>query len=393
MSELSVVILILSGVVLLLLLALLRTQRELKGERENSIRSREKLSAIEAELTITHSKLAESQGELSLKFKSMADAVVKESSDYLRESNLVQMQSVLTPLREHIHQFESRVVSRHESELAGRAELRGELQKLQNLNQQLGREAQGLVQALKGDNKQQGNWGEMVLEKVLERSGLTCGVEFEREVVTSNFEGDRIRPDVVIKLPEGKHLIIDSKVSLISYETYSSADSVEERDRALAAHIISIKRHIKTLSEKYYQSAASLNSPDFVLMFMPIESSFSAALKVDEDIFSLAWDKKIVIVSPTTLLATLKTVESIWRQENQTKNALAIARESGALYDKFVAFVEDMDKVERSLEVTMKHHRSALNKLSTGRGNLVKRAESIKEMGAKTTKALPEQYR
>jgi DNA recombination protein RmuC len=250
-------------------------------------------------------------------------------------------------------------------------------------------EANNLTKALKGDVKKQGNWGEVILERILERSGLTEGREYEKQVSVISENGLRFQPDVVIHLPDQKHIVVDSKVSLVAYERLVNIEPDKDRSAFVKEHLLSIRTHIKILSEKHYQNAQGFNSPDFVLLFVPIESSFSIAVQEDHDLFSYAWDNKVVIVSPSTLLATLRTIASIWQQENQTRNALEIARQSGALYDKFVSFIADIESIGRSIESTRKTYDQATNKLYIGAGNLVKRAENIKKLGAKTTKEMP----
>lgn len=268
--------------------------------------------------------------------------------------------------------------------------MRAELKKLYDLNSKISEEANNLTKALKGDVKKQGNWGEVVLERILERSGLNEGTGgYQRQFAENSEEGKRILPDIVINLPDNKHIIIDSKVSLISYERAVNAATETERLTYLKDHILSVKNHIKSLSAKHYQTAPKLNSPDFVLLFMPIESSFGVAIQEDHELFSFAWDLKVVLVSPSTLLATLRTIASIWQQENQTRNALEIARQSGALYDKFVGFITDMEKIGRGISNVQGNYNDAMNKLQTGSGNLVGRIENIKKLGAKTSKEIP----
>lgn len=238
--------------------------------------------------------------------------------------------------------------------------------------------------------KKQGNWGEVILERVLERSGLTKGQEYEREEVVDGADSSVQRPDVIIHLPDNKHIVIDSKVSLVAYERFVSSETDEQRVAYLKDHINSLRSHVKLLSEKNYQNAQNLNTPDFVLMFLPIEASFSVAVQGDGEIFSYAWERKIVIVSPTTLLATLRTISSIWKQENQTKNAQEIARLSGALYDKFIGFTEDMVKIKANIDRTSNSYDDAMKKMKDGSGNIIRTAEKIKELGAKTgNKSLP----
>jgi DNA recombination protein RmuC len=266
--------------------------------------------------------------------------------------------------------------------------LRGELGKLMELNQQISQEAHNLTKALKGDTKKQGNWGELILERVLESSGLEKGREYELQFSTSNDEGKRIQPDVVVYLPENKHLIIDAKVSLTGYEKVVNANTTEERARGIREHVVSLKSHIKGLGEKNYSGAKDLESPDFVLLFMPIESAFGLALQADDALYDYAWERKIVLVSPTTLLATLRTISSIWKQEKQTRFALEIAEESGRLYDKFVGFMGDMQGVGRSLDQSQRQYGDAMKKLSEGRGNMLDKMEKLREMGAKSSKTL-----
>ena len=243
---------------------------------------------------------------------------------------------------------------------------------------------------MKGDQKKQGNWGEFVLERILERSGLIKGEEYDTQFSTRNDEGDILRPDVIIKLPENKHVIIDSKVSLVAYEQYVNTENQEERERNIKLHIESIKSHVKGLSEKSYAHADAINSPDFVLMFMPIESSFSIAVQQDIELFNFAWDRRVVIVSPSTLLATLKTIESIWKREKQTQNAIEIATEGGKLYDKFAGLVEDLKRLGNQLDTVQKTYKEANKKLFEGSGNLIGKVDKLRQLGAKTTKNLPE---
>ena len=297
---------------------------------------------------------------------------------------------MLNPLKEKLQLFEKKVDDTYQKGLKDQTDLRAELKKLYELNARISEEAGNLTKALKGDVKKQGNWGEVVLERILERSGLNEGENgYQKQFSDSTDDGRRIQPDVVVNLPDNKHIIIDSKVSLIAYERAVNAVTDEERARHVKEHLFSLKTHIKGLSEKHYQTAKKLNSPDFVLLFLPIESSFSLAIQEDQDLFSYAWDQKVVIVSPSTLLATLRTIASIWQQENQTRNALEIAKQGGALYDKFVGFIFDMEGIGKSLETTRKNYDQAMNKLQTGTGNLVRRAENLRKLGAKATKELP----
>jgi DNA recombination protein RmuC len=330
------------------------------------------------------------QKRLTTEFENIATKILKERSDEFSTSNYKNLSEILNPLKEKIQVFEKKVEETYDKELRDKISLKEEVRKLTELNARVSEEANNLTKALKGDVKKQGNWGEIVLERVLERSGLTRGQEYECEEVVEGADNQTQRPDVIIHLPDNKHIIVDSKVSLTAYERMMSEENEEKKEKFLKEHIASIRSHVKLLSEKNYQNAFNLNTPDFVLMFLPIEPSFAIAVQHDSNLFSDAWDKKIVIVSPTTLLATLRTIASIWKQENQTKNAQEIARLSGTLYDKFVGFTEDMSKIKTNIERASGAYDDALKKLKTGNGNIIRTAEKIKELGAKTgNKALP----
>ncbi|HZK69279.1 MAG TPA: DNA recombination protein RmuC, partial [Paludibacter sp.] len=318
------------------------------------------------------------QKRLTTEFENIATKILKERSDEFSLSNNKHMAEILNPLKEKIQLFEKKVDETYDKELRDKISLREEVRKLTELNTRISQEANNLTNALKGDVKKQGNWGEVILERVLERSGLTRGQEFEREVVIEGADYSVQRPDVIIHLPDNKHIIIDSKVSLVAYERFISAETDEHRAMHLKEHVNSLRNHVKLLSEKNYQNAQNLNTPDFVLMFLPIEASFSVAVQGDSEIFSYAWERKIVIVSPTTLLATLRTISSIWKQENQTKNAQEIARLSGALYDKFIGFTEDMVKIKTNIDRTSSAYDDAVKKMKDGSGNIIRTAEKIK---------------
>ena len=330
------------------------------------------------------------QKRLTAEFENIATKILKERSDEFSVSNQKNLSDILNPLKEKIQSFEKKVDETYDKELRDKISLREEVRKLTELNTKVSEEANNLTKALKGDVKKQGNWGEVILERVLERSGLTKGQEYEREEVVEGNDANVQRPDVIIHLPDNKHIIIDSKVSLVAYERLMSAETEDHRVAYLKDHVNSLRSHVKLLSEKNYQNAQNLNTPDFVLMFLPIEASFSVAVQGDSDIFAYAWERKIVIVSPTTLLATLRTISSIWKQENQTKNAQEIARLSGALYDKFIGFAEDMAKIKANIDRTSNAYDDAMKKMKDGSGNIIRTAEKIKELGAKTgNKSLP----
>jgi DNA recombination protein RmuC len=321
-------------------------------------------------------------------FENLANKIMEEKSKKFIEQNQENMGNILNPLRDRIKDFQEKVDKAYGTESAERNTLKGEIKKLVEMNQKISQEANNLATALKGDNKKQGNWGEIILEKVLERSGLEKGREYELQYSTTDTEGNRQQPDVVVFLPGEKHIIIDSKVSLIAYEAVVNAETEEERQIQLARHIASVKKHIEDLGKKNYQSLGEFNSPDFVLLFMPIESSFSLAVQADNELFNYAWDRKIVIVSPSTLLATLHTVASMWTQEKQARNVFEIAEESGKLYDKFCGLIEDLIMVGSRMDSAKKSYEDAMKKVSTGPGNIVKRIENIRKLGAKTTKSL-----
>lgn len=362
---------------------------------ENGIQSQQ-LARAEADFGNLQEKLESQKKEMeglqqkfTTEFENIATKILKQNTQDFSLANQKSITELLSPLKEKIQVFEKKVEDTYEKGLKDQTDLKAELKKLHDLNLKISDEANNLTKALKGDVKKQGNWGEVILERILERSGLTEGREYTKQESVLSESGQRFQPDVVIHLPDQKHIVVDSKVSLVAYERLVNAD--QEKDRAIFVkdHLLSVRSHIKILSEKHYQHSPNFNSPDFVLLFVPIESSFSIAVQEDQDLFSYAWDNKVVIVSPSTLLATLRTIASIWQQENQTRNALEIARQSGALYDKFVSFISDMESIGKSLDSTKKTYDQATNKLYSGSGNLVKRAENIRKLGAKTTKELP----
>ena len=368
-------------------------QQTLDAERQERI-------SLQARLHSANEKLEKQQEDFDLlqkksisEFESVANKLLRKNSEDFTLLNHQKMNELLHPLKEKIQTFEKKVEETYEKGLKDQTDLRAELKKLHDLNRQISTEAHNLTRALKGDVKQQGNWGELVLEKVLERSGLTEGIEYSREVQAQNAEGRIIRPDVIINLPDKKHLIVDSKLSLLAYERYVNAEDEESVNRFVKEHLISVKNHVKGLYQKHYSSAPAFNSPDFVLLFIPIESSFRVAIEHDQDLFNFAWDHHVVLVSPSTLLATLRTISSVWQQENQTRNALEIARQGGALYDKFVGFVDDLEKVGKQIDQLQRTYSDASKKLYTGSGNLVRRVEQLKELGASTSKQIPDKFK
>lgn len=329
------------------------------------------------------------QKTLTTEFENIANRVLKERAAELSESSRKEIGALLNPLGERINEFKNQVKEAYSNEMREKTSLREQIKLLTEQNARISDEANNLAKALKGDVKKQGNWGEIILERVLEISGLHKGREYEREEVSKNADGSNSRPDVVVHLPDNKHIIIDSKVSLVAYERLTAAVDKEAYAAALKEHMASMKKHVQELSDKNYPNLLGLNAPDFVLMFVPIEAMFTVAVEADQNLFAYAWERKIVIVSPTTLLATLRTIASIWRQDNQTKNSQEIARLGGSLYDKLVGFVDDMQKIKKSIDAADKCYNDAMNKLTTGSGNAIRTAAKIKNLGVKTGKELP----
>jgi DNA recombination protein RmuC len=347
---------------------------------------------LKEKLDSQKSELENIQKKFTTEFENIANKILKNNSLEFTQVNQKNIKEILNPLKDKIQTFEKKVEDTYQKGIKDQTDLKAELKKLYDLNSRISEEANNLTKALKSDSKKQGNWGEFILERVLERSGLVKGQEYDTQITARNEQGELIRPDVIIKLPENKHIIIDSKVSLLAYEAYVNEEEQDKRNVFLKQHVDSIKTHIKGLSEKNYQNATLFDTPDFVLLFMPIESAFSAAIQYDSDLFNFAWEKKIVIVSPTTLLATLRTVASIWKHEKQTLNALEIARQGGALYDKFVGFLKDLENLGLQINRVSKTYDDARNKLVDGTGNLIKRVEDLKKLGAKASKSLPVKY-
>jgi len=315
------------------------------------------------------------------------ESLVRQSQ-LLNDQQSARLSDILNPLQEKIKDFELKVSASQSETKTTNAVLMEQIKNLSLLNQSVTQKTEDLTNALRGSNKTQGAWGEMILERVLERSGLKKGSEYETQFASYNSAGQSIRPDAVIYLPEQKNIIIDSKVSLTAYEQYVNTDDLASKNAALKAHLSSVKSHIKLLSEKNYHSGLGISSPEFTLMFIPIESSFSLSIQEDTSLFEDAWNKKIVLVSPSTLLATLRTIASVWKYENQTRNAIEIAQKAGDLFDKFVAFTEDLDNIGKAIEKADEAYVKALNKLSVGKGNLVQRSRNLQKLGINATKNL-----
>lgn len=371
------------------------TKGSLDAERRRVLDLNNQLASSEADFRNLEEKLAERKKELdtiqekfTAEFKNLANEILEKNSAKFSDLNKNSMSELLNPLKDKILTFEKKVEEAYDKELRDKISLREEVKKLYELNNRISEEANNLTRALKGDTRKQGDWGEVILETVLERSGLTKDREYRKQVITTNAGGDTIRPDYLVMLPDNRHIIIDSKVSLVAYENFVNMDDEEARPKFLKAHLESMKHHVKLLSEKNYFSSLEFNTPDFVLMFVPIESSFSVALQADQELFNYAWERRIVIVSPTTLLATMRTIASMWKMDKQSQHAFQIAEESGKLYDKFKLFMDDMVKVGSQINTTRSTYEDAMKKLVTGRGNLVQQAEKIREMGAKNTKRI-----
>jgi DNA recombination protein RmuC len=336
--------------------------------------------------------LDEDKKNLDANLKKILTEITNESfvrqSQLLNDQQSARLSDILNPLKERIRDFETKVTASQTESKTTNAVLMEQIKNLSSLNQTVTQKTEDLTNALRGSNKAQGGWGEMILERVLERSGLKKGSEYETQFVTQNINGQSIRPDAIIFLPEQKNIIVDSKVSLNAYEQYANTDDANIKGVALKAHLVSVKSHIKLLAEKNYYSGIGLNSPEFTLMFIPIESGFALSVQEDTSLFEYAWDKKIVLVSPSTLLATLRTIASVWKNENQTRNAIEIAQKAGDMYDKFVAFTEDMDNVGKAIERADDAYGKAMNKLSVGKGNLIQRAKNLQKLGINSSKNL-----
>jgi DNA recombination protein RmuC len=335
------------------------------------------------------SEIAELQKLMKEQFENIAGKIVMDNSRLIQQQHSDKLKDLLSPLKEKIEKFEQTVSTTHKENIRDNQSLKEQLKLLQDLNKSIGEEARNLTTALKGQVKTQGNWGELILESILERSGLVKDREYVVQSSLTSEEGRRLQPDVLVRLPEGKTIVIDSKVSLVAYERYCSTDNPDEKEAALKEHIMSVRRHIKGLGEKKYQQLYGLKSLDFVLLFVPIEPAFNTAIQHDNNLFNDAFDNNIVIVSTSTLLATLRTIASIWKLEYQNKNSQEIARQGGALYDKFVGFLEDFQKIGNLLDSARKTFDSAHGKLSTGRGNLVVSVQKLKKLGVNSTKKIP----
>ena len=333
--------------------------------------------------------LEQNRDALKQEFENLANRIFDQKSERFTQQSKTSLDSLLTPFRDQLQDFRKRVEDVYTTETRDRQALRSEIKSLQDLNRQITEDAANLTRALKGDKQVQGNWGELVLERVLERSGLRKGVEYETQGSYRDGDNQLLRPDVVVHLPDQRNLVVDSKVSLVAYQQWVVAEEDDARSDALKQHVDAVRTHIRTLSEKDYSQLSGLRSPDFVLLFMPIEPAFVAAFQQDENLFAEAFERKIIVVTPTTLLATLRTIENIWRYERQSQNARRIADRAGAVYDKLRVFVEAMERLGTQLHTTQGTYDSAMNTLTRGRGNLIAQANRFVELGVRVKKELP----
>ncbi len=380
-----------------------KTIGELKTEKETIRSQKENLTILvtqkNAELENTQLRLSENKEEVeklqekfTKEFENLANRILEEKSVKFTEQNKENLKQILNPLQEKIQTFEQKIDNTNKENIERHAALGEHLKSLHEQNIKISTEAINLTKALKGDSKTQGNWGELILERVLEKSGLEKGREYELEksFTVNDGERQRLRPDVIIHLPDNKKMIVDSKVSLTAYEKMVNAESEEERNLFLKEHIVSLNRHVVQLSEKKYEDLYEIESPDFVLLFVPIEPAFAVATNFDNQLYNKAFEKNIVIVTPSTLLATLRTIDSMWNNEKQQRNAIEIARQAGALYDKFDGLIADLTKVGKKMDEAKSGYKDAMNKLFEGRGNLITSVEKIKKLGAKAKKSLPD---
>ncbi len=333
--------------------------------------------------------LNEAKEALTSQFKNLANEILEDKSKRFTEQNVANLDALLKPLQTKLTEFKEQVNTSYGNEARERFALKNEIERLANLNLRMSDETRSLTQALKGDSKVQGNWGELVLESILESSGLRKGEEYLVQDSHTQTDGSRLQPDVVVKLPEGRSLVVDSKVSITAYSRHAEASDPVIAEQELAAHIQSLRQHIQGLSSKNYSSLYGIGSVDFVLMFVPIEPAFLLALKTAPNLYQEALAKNIVLVCPSTLMASLRTVAHLWRQDHQNRNALEIAKQCGTLYDKFVGFVDDLEKLGQRLDQAQTSYHDAFNKLKSGKGNLIRAAEKVRELGVKPSKNLP----
>ena len=375
----------------------IESQKELKNnqqEKESLItintRQDSEINNLQLKLTENKAEVEKLNEKFTKEFENLANKILDEKSLKFTQQNKENIKNILSPLQEKIKGFEDKVEKTHKESIDYHADLSQQILGLKELNQQMSKETLNLTKALKGDNKMQGNWGELVLERVLEKSGLEKDREYFVQQSFTNDEGKRVLPDVVIHLPDNKKMIVDSKVSLVAYEQYINEEDETLKERFLKEHVASLKRHVDQLSDKKYEDIYKIESPDFVLLFIPIEPAFAVALNSDTYLYNKAFEKNIVIVTPSTLLATLRTIDTMWNNEKQQRNALEIARQAGALYDKFQGLLGDLIGIGKRIDDSKKEYSNAMNKLVDGRGNIITSVEKLKKMGAKAKKSLPE---
>ncbi|MDB4161735.1 DNA recombination protein RmuC [Bacteroidia bacterium] len=371
-------------------------EEQIKMEQQKREHLSNDYQATKADLHHTHIKLEEQKRELfklneqlTRTFENIAHKVVQQSSEQLQASHEEKLKNMLIPFKERIASFEKRVEDTHIATAKDSESLKEQLRSLKELNMNIGEEAKNLTNALKGDKKIQGDWGEHRLERILQSAGLEKGIHYRKQVNLKNESSDNFRPDYIVYLPDEKNIIVDSKVSLIAFERYFNADNDEDSKLYRAKHLKAVKDHVISLSNTNYSELLGVNSPDYVLMYLPMDAALGLAMTEDTELFEYALNKNIVLVSNHTLLATLKTVSFIWKQDLQNKNALEIARQGGALYDKFVGFVDTLQTVGKRIDAAQLEYDKALSQLTTGSGNLVRRTEKLKKLGAKTQKQLP----
>ena len=365
-----------------------KIETQLDSERASKEELIRQLSEYKAKYDSQKEELENLQERFKKEFEILANKILEDKTQKFTDQNQQNLKMVLEPLNEKIKNFEKQVEEKYLKEAEGRSALAQQIKSLTDLNKQMSEDASNLTKALKGDSKMQGDWGELRLELILEKAGLEKGVHYSTQETFRDEDGNLKKPDFIIHLPDDKHIIIDSKVSLTAYESYFNSETEEDRQQHLKNHLISINEHIRDLGNRNYQNLYEINTPDYVLMYIPIEPAFSLALQTDQDIYLQALSRNIVLVTTSTLLATMSTVASIWQQEDQKKNVLEIARQGGALYDKFVSFVDDLVDVGNRMNSAKKAYDLAMNKLTDGKGNLIKRAEDIRKLGAKTSKQM-----
>jgi DNA recombination protein RmuC len=365
----------------------LRTERDVA--LQNAIRLEAALDSERKQGLGRIESLNEAKEALTIQFKNLANDILDDKTRRFTEQNAQSLDALLKPLQTKLTEFKEQVSTSYANESRERFALKSEIERLSALNVKMSDETRSLTQALKGDSKVQGNWGELVLESILESSGLRKGEEYLVQDSHTQVDGSRLQPDIVVRLPEGRHLVVDSKVSITAYARHAESLDADTAQIELNAHIQSLRQHIQGLSSKNYSSLYGVGSVDFVLMFIPIEPAFLLALKSAPNLYQEALAKNIVLVCPSTLMATLRTVAHLWRQDHQNKNALEIARQCGALYDKFVGFVDDMERLGQRIDQAQTSYHDAFNKLKTGKGNLIRTAEKVRELGVKPSKTLP----